>query len=30
MEALSGYSISQFQVFGQSNRISADDRFFTS
>lgn len=30
METLSGYSISQFSVFGQSNRISADDRFFTS
>lgn len=30
METLSGYSISQFSVFGQSNRISAGDRFFTS
>lgn len=30
METLSGYSISQFQVFGKSDRISADDRFFTS
>ena len=30
MEILSGYSISQFSVFGQSNRISAGDRFFTS
>ena len=30
METLSGYSISQFSVFGQSDRISADDKFFTS
>ena len=30
MEILSGYSISQFPVFGKSDRISADDRFFTS
>lgn len=30
METLSGYSISQLPVFGQFDRISADDRFFTS